>query len=227
MKRLPFILVLAIFLGCASSNKRQVVKYWYKNWPRYEKSVPAVPGYKQRGLASWYGKDFHGRKTASGEVYNMYAFTAAHKSIPLGTYVRVKNLKNGKTVVVKINDRGPYVPGRIIDLSYAAAKSLDMIKDGVVPVEITVLGNYPVRTVPRLKAGEYYVQVGAFTVKRNAERLASRIASMGYSVKVVPRYVRGVLFYRVLVGPYLYRSRAEKTAWLLKRYRFPARVVND
>ncbi len=212
-------------LGCAS--KKGVVKYWYKNWAKYEKPVPAIPGYKQRGLASWYGREFHGRRTASGEIYNMYAFTAAHKSLPMGTYVKVKNLKNGREVIVRINDRGPYVPGRIIDLSYAAAKAIGMIGEGVVPVELTVLGNYPVKNLPQLKAGEYYVQVGAFVFRKNAERLAIRLARKGYSVKISPKYVKGVLFYRVLVGPYIYNSEAKRVAWILKKYDLPVKIVND
>ncbi len=227
MRKVFLILILAFLAGCSTSPKKKIVRYWYKNWAKYERPLPAIPGYRQRGLASWYGRDFHGKRTASGEIYNMYAFTAAHKSLPLGTYVRVKNLKNGRSVIVRINDRGPYVPGRIIDLSYAAAKSLGMIREGVVPVEITVLGEYPLRAVPEIKAGEYYVQVGAFTIKKNAENLALEIARMGYSVKIVPKYVRGVLFYRVLVGPYLYSKEAKRVAWVLKKYRFPVRIVND
>ncbi len=93
----------------------------------------------QKGQASWYGGKFHGRKTASGEVYDMNQMTAAHKTLPFGTIVRVKNLKNGKTVQVRINDRGPFVKGRIIDLSQAAAIKIDMTRDGVVPVEVVVL----------------------------------------------------------------------------------------
>jgi rare lipoprotein A len=90
-------------------------------------------------MASWYGQDFHGKPTASGEIYDMYEFTAAHPTFPFGTVVRVENLRNGRTVVVRINDRGPFRSGRIIDLSYAAAVRLDMIRDGVVPVRIEPL----------------------------------------------------------------------------------------
>jgi len=92
------------------------------------------------GKASFYGPQFHGKKTASGEVFNMYDLTAAHKTLPFGTRCRVTNLKNGKTVVVRINDRGPFVPGRILDLSYGAARALDAIADGVIEVKVEVLG---------------------------------------------------------------------------------------
>lgn len=91
------------------------------------------------GKASWYGEEFHGRRTANGEIYDMYKISAAHKTLPLGTIVRVKNLENGKSVVVRINDRGPFVRGRIIDLSYAAAKKIDMVEKGVVDVKLKVL----------------------------------------------------------------------------------------
>ncbi|WP_297456877.1 septal ring lytic transglycosylase RlpA family protein [Persephonella sp.] len=92
-----------------------------------------------KGLASYYGKKFHGRRTASGEIYNMYKYTAAHRYLPFGTILLVKNLKNGRTVKVRINDRGPFVRGRVIDLSYAAAKKLRMLRAGVVPVIVRVL----------------------------------------------------------------------------------------
>ena len=93
----------------------------------------------EEGLASWYGEPFHGRVTSSGETYDMHKFPAAHRDLPFGTIVRVRNRRNGKTVDVKINDRGPWVRGRIIDLSYAAAKRLDMVMDGVVPVRVEIL----------------------------------------------------------------------------------------
>ncbi len=105
--------------------------------------LPEVVGV-QVGYASWYGPKFHGRKTASGEPYNMHALTAAHKSLPFGTLVRVTNLENGKSVVVRINDRGPYVAGRIIDLSYAAAKKIGLDKIGVAKVRLEIIGYEPV-----------------------------------------------------------------------------------
>ena len=97
-------------------------------------------GRPQIGVASWYGEKFHGRKTSSGEIFDMYKLTAAHKSLPLGTRVRVTNLKNRKSVIVKINDRGPFVRGRIIDLSYGAAKKIGMVDDGVVKVRVEIVG---------------------------------------------------------------------------------------
>ena len=117
----------------------------YGNGPYYRvngdtyKVLDTSYGYQERGVASWYGKKFHGRKTSSQEPYDMYAMTAAHKSLPLPTYVRVRNLRNNRSVVVRVNDRGPFVDNRLIDLSYSAARKLDMIRDGTSLVEVTAI----------------------------------------------------------------------------------------
>ena len=148
--------------------------------------LPDAEGFVQYGKASWYGEDFHGKPTSSGEIYDMYVESAAHKTIPLGTYVKVENLSNGKEIVVKVNDRGPFVKGRVIDLSYAAGKELDMIGHGVVDAKITALGREVRQTAPQRnlkplveyqdpKRGEFTIQVGAFQNKTNAERLAERL----------------------------------------------------
>lgn len=102
------------------------------------------PGYRETGTASWYGSDFHGRATANGEIYNMHAMTAAHPTLPLPSIVRVENLKNGRSVVVRVNDRGPFVQGRIIDLSKQAADQLGFVHDGTAPVRVSLLGRAPV-----------------------------------------------------------------------------------
>lgn len=132
----------------------------YGNGPHYEvlgetyRVMHSSAGYKERGVASWYGKKFHGRLTSNREPYDMYAMTAAHKTLPLPTYVKVRNLRNNKSVVVRVNDRGPFVHNRIIDLSYAAALKLDMVRDGTSLVEVTAIsfdepmpGDRPVRIV--------------------------------------------------------------------------------
>ena len=124
---------------------REEPKSRYGNGPVYEvlgrwyKVMDSSYGYQERGVASWYGRKFHRRATSSKEPYDMYALTAAHKSLPLPTYVRVKNLRNNKSVIVRVNDRGPFVTNRIIDLSYAAARRLDMIKQGTSLVEVTAI----------------------------------------------------------------------------------------
>jgi rare lipoprotein A len=170
-------------------------------------------GFRQRGLASWYGLKFHGRRTSSGEPYDMYAMTAAHKTLPLPTWVRVTNQENGKSVVVKVNDRGPFHEGRIIDLSYTAAAKLGMLARGTAPVEIVALttpGKVPFVTaaagdhltisqpVRNTTSGGSYLQAGAFSRIENARSLQRRLER----VHDLPVEIRhdGKL-HRVVVGP--------------------------
>jgi rare lipoprotein A len=155
----------------------------------------------EEGLASWYGKDFHGKKTASGEVYNMYALTAAHKVLPMHTVVQVTNLENGRSVNLRINDRGPFVRGRIIDLSYEGAKQLDIVGAGTARVRVAASGD----SIPGYKHGElpgrFYVQVGSFTVKQNADRLVADVRARGYRETRIQRaIVGGKRFWRVQAG---------------------------
>jgi rare lipoprotein A len=132
------------------------------------------PGTSQRGVASWYGEPFHGRATASGEIYDMHGLTAAHRQLPLGTVVAVRSLENGKQVTVRINDRGPFAKGRILDLSYAAARKLDMIGPGTMKIELTVVEMGRGKPGPTY-ASRYTVQVGAFQDRANAERLLQQL----------------------------------------------------
>lgn len=152
----------------------------------------------EEGLASWYGGKFHGRLTANGERYDMYRVSAAHKTLPLGTRVLVRNNVNGRTLQVRINDRGPFVHGRIIDLSYEAARQLDMVDAGVVPVTLFA------RERPR--AACYSVQVGAFSVRENARSFAEQIREQFELNAAVIRH-RG--FYKVRVGRYETEEAAE------------------
>ncbi len=167
-------------------------------------------GYKERGVASWYGKKFHGRKTSSGERYDMYKMTAAHKSLPLPTIVRVTNLNNSRSIVVRVNDRGPFVKNRIIDLSYRAAIELDMTREGTALVEIRALtaAKAPIVTSPPVvepagdPAGSMYVQVGAFGEPDNAEKLAQTLNNGGISkVAVHKQNGQQPMIYRVRIGP--------------------------
>jgi rare lipoprotein A len=149
------------------------------------------------GVASWYGEDFHGKPTATGEPYNMYGLSAAHKTIPLGSTVRVTNLENGRQVVVPVNDRGPFVGDRIIDMSYGAARRLDMVDCGLARVRVEVV------EMPRYYAGgRYTIQFGAFSVKANASRLASLIESRGYQPSIEEAVVYGDTLYRVRLGSF-------------------------
>ena len=200
----------------------------YGNGPVYEvlgkryTVMPSSSGYQERGVASWYGKKFHGNLTSNREPYDMYAMTAAHKTLPLPTYVRVRNLRNDKSIIVRVNDRGPFVSNRIIDLSYAAAIKLDMIKDGTSLVEVTAIsfdqpaGDRPTRTstppaappahtgVPQPAPADHqvYVQVGAFGDRSNAERRLGALSLAGIKDAFIheERAADRVL-YRVRIGP--------------------------
>lgn len=156
--------------------------------------VPAAIGYTEEGNASWYGNPFHGRRASNGEIYDMNKLTAAHRTLPFETMVRVTNLNNGKSTTVRITDRGPFVDNRIIDLSQAAAREIESIGPGVVPVRIEVLGNVDVT------AGFFTVQVGAFRDRGNADRLRDRL-SISYSPIFIQQYDSpDGAFYRVRVG---------------------------
>lgn len=154
----------------------------------------AAPGAVEVGIASWYGHPYHGRAAASGEIYDMEELTAAHRTLAFGTLVRVRNLANGKSVDVRINDRGPFVDGRIIDLSRAAARRIEMIGPGTAKVRLEVLA-VPAAATPEL----YAVQVGAFRDRRNAERLAERLRQRFGPVRLVRRDASPPMW-RVLVG---------------------------
>jgi rare lipoprotein A len=156
---------------------------------------PVTPGsYVEEGLASWYGVPYHGRRAADGEIYDMYKMTAAHRTLPFDSVVRVINLKNGRTTEVRINDRGPFVEKRVIDLSLAAARALDMVAAGVAPVRLELLaGNNP-------REGSFTVQVGAFQVQENAERVRARLEQRYQPVVVRAFDSPNGLFYRVWVG---------------------------
>jgi rare lipoprotein A len=168
-------------------------------------------GYVEQGIASWYGEKFHGRRTSSGESYDMYAMTAAHKTLPLPTYVRVTNLRNSKNVILRVNDRGPFHENRIIDLSYTAAAKLDILAKGTGLVEVRALtGNGDAAAVPPAPlpgrggagSGAFYIQVGAFASRANAEALRRRLGAAGdILLSISEAFVDGRTLYRVRVGP--------------------------
>lgn len=165
-------------------------------------------GYVATGRASWYGRKFHGRRTSSGEPFNMYSMTAAHKSLPLPTYATVTNRQTGQQVVVKINDRGPFVDDRLIDLSYAAAAKLGILSAGTGEVEVRAMsGGQPVpraaRVPARVEGSGVYVQLGAFAQRANAEQLRARVSGADVRAARVSRADgnKGAAVYRVRVGP--------------------------
>jgi rare lipoprotein A len=156
---------------------------------------PAIPGqYTEQGVASWYGDPFNGRRTSNGEVYDMHQFTAAHRTLPFGAFVRVTNLRNGMQTEVRINDRGPFVANRVIDLSLSAAQALQMVGTGTAPVRIELLSG------PSPTAGFFGVQVGAFQMQDNAERLRGRLSERYSPVSIVAYDSPSGEFYRVRVG---------------------------
>lgn len=167
-------------------------------------------GFVQNGKASWYGRKFHGRKTSNGERYDMYAMTAAHKTLPMNTWVSVHNLENGRKAVVRINDRGPFVRGRIIDLSYSAAKRIGLVGPGVARVRITALGQAvayskkdqaPVKFKPvDYWKGNFTVQVGAFKVKKNAIAYRNKLSKHNENAHIVEYTDHRGTFYRVRIG---------------------------
>lgn len=205
---------------------RVEAKSRYGNPPYYEQDgqvyhvLDSAEDYLDQGIASWYGKKFHGRRTSSGEIYDMYQYTAAHKTLPLPSYARVTNLDTGAVVVVKVNDRGPFVKNRLIDLSYAAAKKLGYHNLGTARVEVQVLAspkstgvgasysrqNGALQIPPIQQQGslpQLYVQVGAFSDALRADTLASRLREFFQQpIKVTPvKNSQGVTLNRVRIGP--------------------------
>lgn len=180
-------------------------------------------GWEEEGLASWYGPGFHGQKTSCGETYDMNDLTAAHKVLPMHTRIRVQNLENGKVADLRINDRGPFVAGRIVDLSYAGAQALGVVGPGTAHVRLLVLGGegMSAQAVVEAVAREtFYVQVGAFTVQANAERLARELRAGGYpSTRIQEAVVNGARYWRVQAGAFAGVEHAnEGLARLANRY---------
>lgn len=212
-----FFIVPLILAGCARSS---LYKYKVNTNPYTIGGVTYYPmekagNFSETGIASWYGPDFHGKQTASGEIYNKYAYTAAHKTLPFGTRVKVTNLDNNATTNVIINDRGPFKSGRIIDLSYSAAKDIDMVGTGTARVRINAIGSTNTAnttqtarntksTSAATQTGNYYVQVGSYSVSNNATKASQKLKSMGYANSIKQQNGK----YSVRVGPYGTRARA-------------------
>ena len=184
------------------------------NGKRYY-TMPSSKGYKERGLASWYGTKFHGKRTSSGEPYDYYAMTAAHRSLPLPTYVEVKNLQNGHSVIVKVNDRGPFHQNRIIDLSYTAAVKLGILGYGTGLVEVRAIDTSEPEPAHRPGSGQepeaarpvtqekprLYLQVGAFRERRYAEHLRADLEAQKLGKVSIVGPAGGNTLYKVRVGP--------------------------
>jgi rare lipoprotein A len=194
--------------------------------------LPSADGYLERGVASWYGPTFHGGNTSSGEVYDMYRMTAAHKTLPLPSYARVTNLRNGKSVIVRINDRGPFVANRLIDLSYTAAAKLDMLQGGTTLVEVRALTPGVPDELSRsteAPAPALYVQAGAFADPQNAQRTLARLQAAGLENASVASPVQGLShLFRVRLGPVHSVAEFDELAARLAALGFPdARLANE
>jgi rare lipoprotein A len=178
------------------------------------KPLPSSSGYKETGIASWYGPDFNGHPTSNGEVYDMHGQTAAHKLLPMNTMLLVSNLENGKNTIVRVNDRGPFVQGRIVDLSYTAAKKLDLVDSGTAKVQVTALGQGDNSSGNNGAAngngaannrdinynlGEFFVQIGAFGQKNNAVKLQKRFSDTGHATVIQEFFSQKSILYRVCV----------------------------
>ena len=200
----------------------------YKVYGKTYYTLPSSKDYQERGIASWYGTKFHGKRTSSGEPYDLYAMTAAHKTLPLPTYVEVTNLKNGRSVIVKVNDRGPFHDDRLIDLSYTAAAKLDILPYGTGQVEIRAIDPEQTATTATLTetvaapvtAGEnqtLYLQVGAFSSRDNAQRMQTDLLSQDIgAVRIVEATTDAGTFFKVQVGPLASHMEANRVTQELK-----------
>ena len=175
--------------------------------PPANERQPAVPGeYVEEGVASWYGVPFNGRRTSNGEIYDMHEFTAAHRTLPFNCVVRVTNLNNGKQTEVRINDRGPFVANRVIDLSLSAAQAIEMVGPGTANVRLEILSG------PNPNVGFFAVQIGAFKVQENAARLKAQMEQTYPPVSIAAYDSPNGTFYRVRVGRLPSEDAAQKLA---------------
>lgn len=199
-------------------NPYKIAGKWY--------TPKAQPNYDEVGIASWYGKQFHGKKTANGEIYNMNALTAAHKTLPLPTNVKVTNLNNGRSIIVRVNDRGPFVGDRVIDLSRRAAQILGFTNQGTTKVRIQALNKngkvkknskkyvkrsrvHDERTQKKSSKHKLSIQVGSFRAKDNAKSRVRELKKAGIKAKITEAFVNGVRYYRVVIATLSDRRRAE------------------
>ncbi len=214
------------------------------NGHRYQVLASAA-GYLERGVASWYGPDFHGHNTSSGEPYDMYAMTAAHRTLPLPCYARITNLGNGRSVVVRINDRGPFVSNRIVDLSYTAAQRLDIVRTGTALVELQTVGPatdpgarasaLPLPTPTPVPASApaslptLYIQVGAYAEAGNAQRVAEHLQAAGIDSSLsLASTAGGRTLRRVRVGPIASVEQFDSLAARLATLGYPdARLASE
>lgn len=233
------ILIFGLLTSCSAHVKQthqsttytpqKIQKPYSINGVRYE-PLSSHEGFVQAGVASWYGSDFHGRKTSNGEIYDMNALTAAHKTLPFGVYVKVSNRNNGRETVVKINDRGPFSANRIIDLSFSAAKNLGVVDSGTAPVTIEALGYFDktfngkaiYKPPVSYDTGSFGIQVGSFTKQENALKMAADIKKRHGASSIKEFDVKGVHYYRVRAGNYTSLTAAEQS-----KSRSPDKAISE
>ncbi|TLS67613.1 septal ring lytic transglycosylase RlpA family protein [Mariprofundus erugo] len=257
---MPALLSIALLAGCAKPVDRESPVVPTADTPRlpdgkggvrktgnpymvdgrwYNPIQQADVSYDETGIASWYGRDFHGKATANGEQYDMHSLSAAHKTLPLPTLVRVTNLDNGRSLIVRVNDRGPFVKDRLIDLSYAAAKELAFDKQGTARVRVQTLDipataplppaniavTPPVRPAPPqpqppAATGNIFVQLGSFSSQENARRQQAMLLPRHPETRLMPFKAADKTFYRVRLGPYNHMQMIEQTLQALKQEGF-------
>lgn len=220
-----FIFITILFFNfCSFKRNINIEPLKVEHDPKIEKlskktkNRPLNRSIYQKGIASWYGKKFHGKRTSNSEIYDMNKLTAAHKRLPFNTLVEVENLENNKRVIVRINDRGPFVKNRIIDLSFKAAKRIDIDKTGTAPVNIRII-----KSADIIKNNEIYtyspnycIQAGAFTIKSNADEILNKLRSILPELKFSTRFLNG--FYKVVSLKIQLRSKAENYKKVLDDY---------
>lgn len=201
--RMCLILAALVMAGCAGHAQPE----------------PMISDTHQRGIASWYGPSFHGNPTANGEPYDMWAMTAAHRTLPFGTWVLVQSIDTGKSVTVRINDRGPFIRGRIIDLSYGAARELTMIGKGTEEVRLTILESphSGSETLPNGRFNNYWVQAGSFTTLSQAVSLKEQLAIHYPNIRLKTVNLPTGQWHRVQVGTFTSRAKAKTVAAELKK----------
>ncbi len=220
IKALLLLIVIPVFFSCGKKSVPTTDVYEGTT----EEKPYVTEGHTQVGIASWYGIEEHNNYAASGEKFSKYAYTAAHKSLPMGTVVRVTNLENGRDVVVKINDRGPFVGDRIIDLSHAPAKAIDMIQKGTVKVKVEVM------STPSSRSGSYFdanytVQVGSYKERASAVNVKKRLDIEYDEVRIETVKVNGDDYHRVRVGRYSSEKDAKKAASKLRKRGYGGNVI--
>jgi rare lipoprotein A len=193
---LPYILTAFLFASCASKQEQENKGSSYYVFGKKYTTIKTSQGFSQRGTASWYGKKFHGRKTANGETYNMHEMTCAHKTLPFNTKLEVENLLTEKKIVVRVNDRGPFVKNRIIDLSYKAAKELGIDITGTAPVIIKSV------TGKNFDKGNFTIQTASFANYDNAKKFKNQLLKEFGQVFITEAEINGTTFYRVRAGKF-------------------------